>query len=150
MPSHPDCVPKPFLLALDQLVDLGRKVVLALLEAFAAFIGDERNDLDLAAQCLGRVFDIFADFYVIVLDVLLFEQAGGVVKLGNAALDHLRNDRIGLVGALGIILDLGEQDFLLVVDHRLRYLCFADISRRHRRDLHADVLGQLGELGLAN
>ena len=115
MPSHPDCVPKPFLLALDQLVDLGRKVVLALLEAFAAFIGDERNDLDLAAQCLGRVFDIFADFYVIVLDVLLFEQAGGVVKLGNAALDHLRNDRIGLVGALGIILDLGEQDFLLVV-----------------------------------
>lgn len=50
---------------------------------------------------------------------------------------------------LGIVLDLGEQNLLFVVNHRLRHLRLADVGRRHRRDLHADVLGKLRELGLA-
>lgn len=116
------------LFAVDQLIDLGRKIVLALFETLASLVGDEGNNLDFAAQRFGGVLDIFADLEVVVLDVLLLEQAGGVVELGDAALDHLRDDRLGLVGALGIVLDLGEQNLLFVVNHRLRHLRLADVG----------------------
>ena len=118
---------------------------LALLEANGV------HEVDLAAELLGGVGDILLDRAGehVAADELLLEQAVLRIELVELAHDDLLADLLGLAGHLGVVGHLSHHDLLLLVENVLRDLALIPEAGIERRDLHGNVLGDLGGVDAA-
>ena len=110
----------------------------------------EGSDLDVAAQSLRGVGNVLLDIHAAVLDEGLVDQAGFLVELAQLADGHLLLDSVGLVGSLGIVGHLSQNDLLLLGQNVLGHVGLVQVAGVSSSDLHGDVLAEGSELGLGS
>src|SRR5688572_32267436 len=85
------------------LRDLGREVVLLLLETLAELEPHEPADLDVLADLRDQLLLDLIDRLVGVLHERLVEETDLLHPLRELTLDHLLDHRLGLAGLLGLL-----------------------------------------------
>ena len=136
--------------ALDGSSNFSSEVLVALLQALALGEVGEGSDLDVAAQSLRGVGNVLLDVHAAVLDEGLVDQAGFLVELAQLADGHLLLDSVGLVGSLGIVGHLSQNDLLLLGQNVLGHVGLVQVAGVSSSDLHGDVLAEGSELGLGS
>ena len=136
--------------ALDGSSNFSSEVLVALLQALALGEVGEGSDLDVTAQSLRGVGNVLLDVHAAVLDEGLVDQAGFLVELAQLADGHLLLDSVGLVGSLGIVGHLSQNDLLLLGQDVLGHVGLVQVAGVSSSDLHGDVLAEGSELGLGS
>ena len=96
--------------------DFRSEVFLLLLDALASLKANSVNELDLAAELLGRGVDVLLDRDAAILDERLLQEAVFFVELVQLAGSDLFLDLLGLAGHLGIVVHLRDEDLLFFLD----------------------------------
>ena len=110
------------------------------MQTLALFKTDVFRNFHCSARLLGHFGDILFNRDIAVFNESLIEQAVCFIKLTYAAIDHLLNNLLGLVGVFRIVLYLGNQDFLFLVDIFLRYGILVQIGGVKGCNLHCNIL----------
>ena len=108
------------------------------------------GDGNVAAQSFGSVGNILLDIHAAILDESLIDQAVLLVELAQLANGHLFLDGVRLVGVLGIVRHLSQDDLLFLGNGLGRDGSFVQVAGVGSRDLHGDVLAESGKLGLGS
>ena len=110
----------------------------------------EGSDLDVTAQSLRGVSNVLLDVHAAVLDEGLIDEASFLVELAQLANSHLLFDGVGLVGGLGIVGHLSQNDLLLLGQNVSGDVGLVQVAGVSSSDLHGDVLAEGSELSLGS
>ena len=123
----------------------GCKIVLTLLKTFALLETNELSDLDRTAESLGSFVGISGNILAVVLNKLLIYKAVLLIELSNLTLNDLRENLLGLVSHLRILLHLSDHDLLLMLDNLSRNITLIKVLSVESCDLHCNVLAVSNE-----